>query len=496
MTRNGGILLHPTSLPGPYGIGDLGPGAHRWIEFLDRAGCGMWQVLPLGPTGYGDSPYQTFSAVAGNPYLISPEGMVGDGLLDAVDPPDFPENRVDYGAVIPWKRELLAEAFERMLGWPPDHPIRSEFAAFRRANRDWLPGYTTFIALKETHDLVSWAEWPAEYRDREPEAIRTAEHELADRRDRVAFEQFVFFRQWERVRVDAHQRGIQIIGDIPIFVAHDSADVWANRHLFSIDGEGQPSVVAGVPPDYFSETGQLWGNPLYRWSAHRRDGYQWWIKRVRATLDLVDIVRLDHFRGFYDYWEIPGDAETAIEGRWRRGPGGGLLGALRRELGELPLIAEDLGGDMGPGVARLRERFGLPGMKVTQFAFGSGPDHEFLPHNYDSANWVAYTGTHDNDTVQAWLNGAADYEREYALRYAAATPEDFHWALLRLTWSSIARIAVAPLQDFLGLGEEGRMNVPSVLGGNWQWRAPAALVDDALADQIRSLNETYGRLPA
>ena len=310
----------------------------------------------------------------------------------------------------------------------------------------------------------------------------------------MAFEQFVFFRQWARVRANAHQRHIQIIGDIPIFVAHDSADVWANRHLFAIDGDGQPSVVAGVPPDYFSETGQLWGNPLYRWSVHRRDGYQWWIKRVSAMLAMVDIVRLDHFRGFYDYWEIPGGAETAVVGRWRRGPAGGFLRALRDELGDLPLIAEDLGGDMGPGISRLRERFGLPGMKVTQFAFGSGPDHEFLPHNYDSANWVAYTGTHDNDTVQAWFRGAADYEQEYALRYTASTAEDIHLALLRLTWSSIARIAVAPLQDFLGLGEEGRMNVPSVLGGNWQWRFTADQVDDALGEEIRSLNETYGRL--
>jgi 4-alpha-glucanotransferase len=494
MTRNGGILLHPTSLPGSYGIGDLGPGAHRWLEFLNRAGCGIWQVLPLGPTGYGDSPYQTFSAFAGNPYLISPEGLVDDGLLDQIDSPGLPDNRVDYGAVIPWKRELLADAYQQMLSRPDRHPTRKEFDAFRASNSDWLPEFTTFMALKEANDLASWTEWPAEYRDRQPEAIAQAELDLADSRDRVAFEQFVFFRQWERVRADAHQRGIQIIGDIPIFVAHDSADVWANRHLFSIDVAGQPSVVAGVPPDYFSETGQLWGNPLYRWSVHRRDGYQWWIKRVKAMLAMVDVVRLDHFRGFYDYWEIPGGAETAVEGRWRRGPAGGLLRALRDEIGDLPLIAEDLGGDMGPGIPRLRERFGLPGMKVTQFAFGSGPDHEFLPHNYDGANWVSYTGTHDNDTVQAWFKGAADYEQEYALRYTASTPGDIHLALLRLTWSSIARIAVAPLQDFLGLGQEGRMNVPSVLGGNWQWRFTADQVDDALGDEIRSLNETYGRL--
>jgi 4-alpha-glucanotransferase len=351
-----------------------------------------------------------------------------------------------------------------------------------------------FIALKEQHDLVSWAEWPSGYRDRETEALSGAADELAQARDRIAFEQFLFFRQWHRLRRAARDRGISIIGDIPIFVAHDSADVWANRELFWMDDEGRPTVVAGVPPDYFSETGQLWGNPLYRWGAHRRSGYRWWIQRVRALLDLVDVVRLDHFRGFYDYWEIPAGAPTAVEGRWRKGPAGGLLGALRDDLGGLPLIAEDLGGDMGPGVARLRERFGLPGMKVTQFAFGSGPGHEFLPHNYDGANWVAYTGTHDNDTVQAWFESASAEEREYALRYTAAGPGDIAWALLRLTWCSIARLAVAPLQDFLELGEEGRMNRPSVLGGNWQWRVADGAADDALADRIRLLNETYGRL--
>ena len=494
MDRHGGILLHPTSLPGPYGIGDLGPGTHAWLDFLASAGCGLWQVLPLGPTGYGDSPYQTFSANAGNPNLISPEALVADGLIDPVDPPGLADDHVDYGQVIPWKQGILAAAYERLLSWESDHPLRTAFEKFKRMQSDWLGEFTTFMALKEVNHLVSWVEWPTEYRDRQPAAMAEAITDLADTRDRIAFEQFLFFRQWGLVRSAARDRGIRIIGDIPIFVAHDSADVWVNRHLFSIDADGQPTVVAGVPPDYFSETGQLWGNPLYRWAEHRRDGYQWWINRVRAILGLVDIVRLDHFRGFYDYWEIPAGAETAENGRWRRGPAGGLLRALRNELGELPLIAEDLGGDMGPGIARLRTRFKLPGMKVTQFAFGSGPEHEFLPHNYEGPDWVAYTGTHDNDTVRAWFEGAADYERDYALRYTASTPEDIHWALLRLTWSSIARMAIAPLQDFLGLGAEGRMNVPSVLGGNWQWRYAEGAIDDDLAHTIRTLNETYARL--
>lgn len=494
MDRHGGILLHPTSLPGPYGIGDLGPGAYRWLDFVSQSGCRFWQLLPLGPTGYGDSPYQTFSAVAGNPNLVSPEALALDGFIDPPGSPGLPDTHVDFGQVIPWKRRILAEAFDRFRTWPDDHPLRGDFESFTLANDDWLPDFTMFMALKEVHELVSWVEWPPAYRDRDPAALAEAATSLGDVRRRIAFEQFVFFRQWRHLRSAAHERGIQIIGDIPIFVAHDSVDVWANRDLFTIDAAGHPQVVAGVPPDYFSETGQLWGNPLYRWAAHRRTGYRWWIRRVQALLKLVDIIRLDHFRGFYDYWEVPGDAENAITGRWRRGPAGGLLRAIRDELGALPLIAEDLGGDMGPGVARLRERFGLPGMKVTQFAFDAGPQHEFLPHNYVGSNWVAYTGTHDNATVQAWFDSAGDQEREYALRYTAADPAEIHWAMLRLTWSSIARIAVAPLQDFLGSGEEGRMNTPSVLGGNWQWRMADGDADAGLAGRIRSLNETYGRL--
>ncbi len=494
MDRTAGILLHPTSLPGPFGIGDLGPTAHRWIEFLGQTWCQWWQVLPLGPTGYGDSPYQTFSAFAGNPALISPEWLAEDGLIDEATTPVFSDQRVDYGQALPWKRDLVAAAYERTEF--NGHPLGADFEHFKETQGDWLSEYALFMALKEAHAMVSWVEWPEEYRDRQPEAIAEAAADLADSRDRVAFGQFLFFRQWASLREAARAAGVKIIGDIPIFVAHDSADVWANRHLFSIGRDGYPKTVAGVPPDYFSETGQLWGNPLYRWGVHRRSSYSWWVRRMAATLSTVDLVRLDHFRGFYDYWEIPGGVETAVEGRWRRGPGGGLLTKVREGLGGLPFIAEDLGGDMSPGVARLRKRFGLPGMKVTQFAFDAGPGHEFLPHNYDSDNWVAYTGTHDNDTAKAWLEGAPEHEQEYALRYTASDVEDFHWGLLRVTWSSIARLAIAPLQDFLGLGAEGRMNIPSTLGGNWQWRFEADAISDSLARQIRSLNETYGRLSA
>lgn len=492
MDRSSGVLLHPTSLPSPYGIGDLGPSAHRWISFLARAGCAWWQVLPLGPTGYGDSPYQTFSAFAGNPHLVSPELLADESLIEPPDLPTFPVGYVDYGQVLPWKRDLLAAAYERLT--EGGHPLEADFDEFKAVHEDWLHEFALFMALKEAHGMAPWVEWPAEYRDREPGAIAEAAADLADARERIAFEQFLFFRQWGRLREAAHSHNVRLIGDIPIFVAHDSADVWANRDLFSIGRDGHPSVVAGVPPDYFSETGQLWGNPLYRWRVHSRTGYEWWIRRMKASLELVDLVRLDHFRGFYDYWEIPGGAENAVIGRWRKGPGGGLLGKLRQAIGGLPVIAEDLGGDLGPGVARLRERFGLPGMKVTQFAFGSGPGHEFLPHNYDSDNWVAYTGTHDNETVQAWFATATDHEREYALRYAAGTPGGIHWDLIRITWSSIAALAISPLQDFIGLGAEGRMNRPSTLGGNWQWRMEPGIASDELADAIRTLNETYGRL--
>ncbi len=491
MTRSSGILLHPTSLPGPYGIGDLGPSAHEWVEFLGRAGCGLWQVLPLGPTGYGDSPYQCFSAFAGNPNLISPESLVADRLIAEPIIPGFDAESVDYGAVIPWKREILAEAHETLSVGPSRHALSGKFTSFKRRH-PWLADYALFMSLKEVHNEVAWFEWPTEYRDLDPEAIREAKADLADAIDRAKFEQFLFFRQWNALRARARDNGVRIIGDIPIFVAHDSADVWANRELFAMRRDGSVRVQAGVPPDYFSPHGQLWGNPLYRWAVHRRNGYRWWIKRVKSTLELVDLIRLDHFRGFYDFWEIPAGAPTAESGRWRRGPGGGLLRVLRDAIGHLPLIAEELGGEDSPGVIRLRDRFGLPGMKVLQFGFQPGSHH--LPHDFGHENWAVYTGTHDNDTTQGWFEKADHTEREYALHYLNVGPEDVPAGMIRLAWSSIARYALAPMQDFLGLGTDARMNTPSVPSGNWRWRLQPDDADSALEARIRDLNQTYDRV--
>ena len=491
MTRHAGILLHPTSLAGPYGIGDLGPIAHEWVDFLGRTGCGLWQVLPLGPTGYGDSPYQSFSTFAGNPYLISPEALKADRLIGNITSPQFEEESVDFGAVIPWKHDLLAEAYEGFTSGRSTHPLAGKFKSFKRGHL-WLADYALFMALKEVHRGSAWVEWPSEYRHRQPDAVGEAKRDLADAIDRIKFEQFLFFRQWEALRVRARERGVRIVGDIPIYAAHDSADVWASRQLFAVKRDGYPRVQAGVPPDYFTRHGQLWGNPLYRWAEHRRDGYKWWIDRVGATLELVDLVRLDHFRGLYDYWEVPANAATAETGVWKRGPGGGLLSRLRRSIGDLPLIAEDLGGELTPGVIRLRERFGLPGTKVLQFAFHPGSQH--APHEYGHDNWAVYTGTHDNDTTHGWFENAGAEEQKLALRYLNVARSDVPRGLIRLAWSSIARYALAPLQDFLGLGSEARMNEPNVLGGNWRWRMRPGAASADLEVWIRELNETYNRL--
>ncbi len=492
--RASGVLLHPTSLPGPYGIGDLGPAALAFVDFLADSGCSLWQVLPLGPTGYGDSPYQCFSAFAGNPYLISPEGLLAEGLLHGADLqplPPFPLERVDYGAVIPWKLALLERAWERFSAQEA-HPLRADFAAFCQAQAVWLDDFALFMALKEAHGGAPWTDWPADLRQREPAALAEARSTLAEQVERQRFFQFLFFRQWGALRAHARGRGVQIIGDIPIFVAHDSADVWARPDLFYLDEAGRPTVVAGVPPDYFSPTGQLWGNPLYRWERHKKDGYAWWIARFRALLELVDIVRLDHFRGFAAYWEVPGDAPTAEHGRWTPGPGADFFAALREALGDLPIIAEDLG-EITPDVIALRDQFGLPGMKILQFAF-SGPDNPFLPHNF-TPNCVAYTGTHDNDTALGWYWSAPEQEKDYARRYLSVSGQDFAWDLIRMAWRSVAVFALAPMQDLLSLGSEARMNFPGRAAGNWAWRMPPDALRPELRDRLRELNYLYYRYP-
>lgn len=489
--RASGVLLHPTSLPGRYGIGDLGPAAYQFIKWLAESGCKLWQILPLGPTGYGDSPYQCFSAFAGNPYLISPDFLLRDDLLhpdDLKEIPDFPDVKVDFGRVISWKLNLLERAFIRFKNSPGDG--FNDFDRFCTEQDSWLTEFACFMAIKEANGNRPWTNWPENLRRREREAMAKAGQRHADAVERFKFLQFVFFRQWNALREHAHARGITIIGDIPIFVAHDSADVWANPELFFLDESGNPEVVAGVPPDYFSRTGQLWGNPLYRWDFLKETDYAWWIARLRSTLAQVDIVRLDHFRGFAGYWEIPGDSKTAERGRWVPGPGSEFLQTVKEALGDLPIIAEDLG-EITPDVFALRDQFGLPGMKIVQFAF-TGPDNVFLPHHYPE-NCVVYTGTHDNDTTLGWYQSAPESEREFACSYMDVGGEDISWDLIRLAWNSRAAFAITPLQDLLSLGTEARMNYPGTLGGNWDWRMTKGILTEDLNAQLRELNRNSDR---
>lgn len=491
-TRAAGILLHPTSLPGPFGIGDLGPSAYRFVDWLAGSGCRLWQVLPLGPTGYGNSPYQCFSAFAGNPYLISPELLVRDGLLseaDLNDRPSFPISRVDFGLLIPWKLSLLERAFQRFRAEPA--VLRADFEAFCAENASWLTDYALFMALKESEGDRAWVGWPEPLRRRRPSAIESARRELTVPLSRFSFYQFLFFRQWSALRTYANQKGVQIIGDIPIFVAHDSADVWAHPELFFLDEDGNPTVVAGVPPDFFSPTGQRWGNPLYRWDVHKETSYQWWVDRFRVALRLVDLVRLDHFRGFAGYYEIPAGHPTAEHGRWIPGPASDFFRVLQRSLTQdLPIIAEDLG-VITPDVIALRHEFNLPGMKVLQFGF-SGPQNPFLPHNY-SPHCVVYTGTHDNDTSRGWFEAASPAERDFALRYLRTNENDFVWDLIRAAWASVAVFAIVPMQDLLGLGGEARMNYPGRPDGNWEWRMDEAALAESARERLGELNYLYGR---
>lgn len=497
-SRSSGILLHPSSLPGPYGIGDLGPQAYRFIDWLSESGCKLWQVLPLGPTGYGDSPYQCFSAFAGNPYLINPDYLVRDGLLTEsalVAKPDFPTSRVNFGDVITWKLTLLKKAFDAFQGNNPVK-LQEEFVIFQSENSNWLDDYALFMALKESNGGGSWTNWPELIRKRDENSLAAARNSLAQTVLKFSFFQFLFARQWFALREHAHSKGIKVIGDMPIFIAGDSSDVWAHPELFFLDGERNPTVVAGVPPDYFSPTGQLWGNPLYRWEAHKASGYGWWLERFRKILNLVDYIRLDHFRGFAAYWEIPAGNATAEIGRWVPGPGADFFDVVANSMGKpaysgnLPIIAEDLG-LITNDVIELRDRYALPGMKIMQFGF-SGPDNPFLPHNYVQ-NCVAYTGTHDNDTSRGWLETAPKLERSFALKYLGSNKRDFVWKLIRSIWSSTAVFAIAPMQDILDLGTVARMNFPSKLGGNWDWR----MVDGDLAmdlnEKLKELNYLFNR---
>jgi 4-alpha-glucanotransferase len=498
--RTSGILLHPTSLPGRFGIGDLGREAYRFVDFLSEAGQGIWQVLPLGPTAYGDSPYQCFSALAGNPLLISPERLVEWGLLSDADlehHPHFPASHVDFGAVIDWKRALLRRVYERFHQSPGDE-LHEQFASFRHLNAAWLGDYALFRALKEEHGGAAWNAWEEDVRRRDPRALADARKRLHDTILTEKLAQFLFFKQWHELKEHCNARGIKLMGDVPIFVAYDSTDVWAHPELFCLDALGNPTVVAGVPPDYFSKTGQLWGNPLYDWERMGATGYAWWIERIRAVLRLVDVVRLDHFRGFAAYWEVPSGEATAENGRWVHAPGSELFTALKAALGSLPIIAEDLG-LITPDVEALRDHFDFPGMRVLQFAFGGDATNGYLPHNY-VPNSVVYTGTHDNDTTVGWFQalreGGAKTKRErtFCLKYLDSDGTDIHWDVIRAALASVSDRAIVPLQDLLGLDSSARMNVPSSAGGNWSWRLRGNALTHKLSRRLRDLTELYGRV--
>jgi 4-alpha-glucanotransferase len=503
--RSSGLVLHPTSLPGPFGIGDLGPEARRFADFLAAARQRIWQVLPLGPTGYGDSPYQCFSAMAGNPLLISPERLEAEGWLTSAEtgtPPVFPTDEVDFGRVIPWKMELLAAAARRFFD-RAGAGDRARFDEFCRHNAGWLEDFALFMALKEAHGGEIWTRWEPGARSREPRALAAWSEKLAGAAAIHKFLQFAFFDQWNDLHRYCRERGIRIMGDLPIYVAHDSADVWANPGYFHLDAEGNPTVVAGVPPDYFSATGQLWGNPIYRWDALAADGHRWWLRRFRAVLDTVDMVRLDHFRGFEAYWEVPASEKTAANGRWVKAPGAALFETAREALGELPLVAENLG-VITPEVEAIRNRFGFPGMSILQFAFGSDPQGpSFRPHNYPR-ELVAYTGTHDCDTTVGWWTStgrgestrtAEDIRREraFARRYLNTDGSGIHWVFIRALEASVADTVLIPLQDVLGLGSEARMNQPATLGGNWRWRYRDSMLEPEIEGRLGELAELYAR---
>jgi 4-alpha-glucanotransferase len=494
--RSAGILLHPTSLPGRYGIGDLGNEAYNFINFLEAAGQTIWQVFPLGPTGYGDSPYQSFSTFAGNPLIISPQALAEDGLLtyqDLENVPDFDPNDIDFGRVIPYKFSLLSKAYKKFL---VSSQPKDDYAEFCRENASWLEDYALFMAVKVHHGGVSWTQWDKDIAFRKDGAVEKWRNKLQIEVDYYKFIQFEFFKQWKAIKIYANEKNIKIIGDIPIYIPYDSTDCWANKELFSVDKKGKLEKVGGVPPDYFSATGQLWGNPLYRWDVMEKDDFAWWKKRISNMLGLVDIIRIDHFRGLEAYWEIPGNAPTAQTGRWLKAPGEKLFNSIKKHLGSLPIIAEDLG-VITKEVEHLRDQFEFPGMKILQFAFGKDMENKFLPHNF-TKNCIVMTGSHDNDTTRGYYervkNDGSDIY-EFTQKYLDYYGEDITAELIRTAYSSVANLVVIPMQDILNLGNKARMNFPGKVGGNWTWRFRWDMVPYDISGKYKAMMEIYDRPP-
>ena len=491
--RRNGMLLPIASLPSPYGIGGFSKEAYEFIDLLEETGQKLWQILPLGPTSYGDSPYQSFSTFAGNPYFIDLDTLAEKGWLtrEACEASDYGDNEsyIDYGRIYNSRFVLLKQAFLNS-----DILSDEKFTEFCKANQHWLPDYALYMALKNQNDGKSWIEWEEEIRLRKPEAVECYKRELEEECNFYEFLQYEFHEQWTKVKEYAHKKGIQIVGDVPIYVAFDSADTWANPELFQLDEKNLPLGVAGCPPDAFSATGQLWGNPLYNWAYHKKTGYDWWLKRIAYCFDLYDIVRIDHFRGFDEYYSIPYGDETAVNGHWEKGPGMDLFNTVKEKLGELDIIAEDLG-FLTESVFQLLKDSGYPGMKVLQFAFDPSEDSDYLTYKYQR-NCVVYTGTHDNDTTAGWFEKLSDGDREVALRYMNSfyTPkEEQHWDLIALAMRSTADTCIIPVQDFLGLGSEARINMPSTLGDNWKWRMTKGAFSEELKEKIRRMTKLYGR---
>ncbi|MDJ0553436.1 MAG: 4-alpha-glucanotransferase [Microcoleaceae cyanobacterium MO_207.B10] len=498
LSRASGILLHPTSFPSRFGIGDLGHEAYNFVNFLRDTGQQIWQVLPLGPTGFGNSPYLAYSAMAGNPLLISPDKLRDQGLLsdhDLSNLPEFSRDKVDFDRVRELKRSLLKKAYQNFKN-NAQEAQQQAFQELCSTKAFWLDDYALYMALGEAHEGASWHTWDEDIARRQPAALEEWQQRLADEIEYHKFIQFQFFQQWDDLKVYANEQGIQIFGDLPIYVSHDSADVWAHPEIFCLDAEtGEAALMAGVPPDYFSETGQLWGNPVYKWDRLEQEDFLWWVQRIQSMLNKVDWMRIDHFRGLSAYWAVAKGETTAMNGEWIQAPGEALFKTINEKLGQLPIIAEDLG-TITPDVEELRDKFEFPGMKILHFAFDSGRENPYLPYNYNSSNWVVYTGTHDNNTTVGWFNNRSDEEKERVTRFLGGSwGHGIHWDLIRLAMSSVASMAIFPLQDILGFGSEALMNTPSTSDGNWSWRYQSHMLTDEVRDRLRTVTEIYGRTP-